>query len=39
MDGTPEGYGVYPVGPQVLDGLSDLNFTRLQRQNLVLWGL
>jgi anionic cell wall polymer biosynthesis LytR-Cps2A-Psr (LCP) family protein len=29
VDGTSEGYGIYPAGLNHLDGLSTLNFTRL----------
>lgn len=29
VDGTSEGYGIYPAGPQHLNGLQTLNFTRM----------
>ncbi len=42
VDGTVEGYGIYPAGLQLLDGKSTLNFARLFRPNGIsghdVWG-
>jgi anionic cell wall polymer biosynthesis LytR-Cps2A-Psr (LCP) family protein len=42
VDGTSEGYGIYPAGPQLLTGMRALNFSRLFRpggaNDLDVWG-